>query len=61
MKALKECVPGFEVKTYGHSQLCKLLAFSGAELADNNRKVRVGKHALKKVVDNGQPSVAVVG
>ncbi|WP_162911332.1 NYN domain-containing protein [Shinella zoogloeoides] len=61
MKALKECAPGFEVKTYGHSQLCKLLAFSGAELADSNRKVRVGKCALKKVVDNGQPSVAVVG
>lgn len=61
MKALKECVPGFDVKAYGHSQLCKLLAFSDAELADKNRKVRVGKHALKKVVDNGPPSVTAAG
>lgn len=53
MKALKVCQPDFEVKAYGHSQLSKLLAFSGVELADNNRKARLKRPALKKVVDNG--------
>ncbi|MBO9630662.1 MAG: NYN domain-containing protein [Shinella sp.] len=53
MKALKACQPDFEVKAYGHSQLCKLLAVSGVELADKNRKARLRKPMLKKVVDNG--------
>lgn len=53
MKALKACQPGFEVKAYGHSQLSKLLAASGVELADNNRKARLKAPVLKKVVDNG--------
>lgn len=58
MKALKVCDPTFDVKAYGHGQLCKLLAFSGVELADKNRKARVKKAMLKKVVDNGQPMLA---
>jgi hypothetical protein len=53
MKALKTFQPDFEVKAYGHSQLSKLLAFSGVELADNNRKARLKAPVLKKVVDNG--------
>lgn len=53
MKALKTCQPDFEVKAYGHSQLSKLLAFSGVELADNNRKARLKISMLRKVVDNG--------
>ena len=53
MKVLKVSLPGFEVKAYGHSQLSKLLAFSGVELADNNRKARLKIPVLKKVVDNG--------
>lgn len=53
MNALKNCLPAFEVTAYGHSQFCKLLAFSGAELADKNRKVRLKMPLLKKVVDNG--------
>lgn len=53
MKALQACKPGFTVKTYGHSQLCKLLAFSDVELADKNRKARRKMPMLKKVVDNG--------
>jgi len=53
MKALKTFQPGFEVKAYGHSQFSKLLAFSGVELADNNRKARLKAPVLMKVVDNG--------
>lgn len=53
MKALKTCQPDFELKDYGHSQLSKLLAFSGVELADKNRKARLRTSVLKKVVDNG--------
>ncbi|KQV34760.1 MULTISPECIES: NYN domain-containing protein [unclassified Rhizobium] len=53
MNALKVSLPGFEVSAYGHSQLSKLLAFSGVELADNNRKARLKTPVLKKVVDNG--------
>lgn len=53
MAALKAEEPGFEIKAYGHSQLSKLLAFSGVELADNNRKARLKTPVLKKVVDNG--------
>lgn len=53
MKALKAYEPDFTVKAYGHSQLSKLLAFSHVELADNNRKARLKRSVLKKVVDNG--------
>ena len=48
MKALKSHQPDFAVKAYGHSQLSKLLAFSGVELADSNKKARL-KPALKVV------------
>ncbi len=58
MVALKAHQPGFAVEAYGHSQLSKLLAFSGVELADNNRKARLKMPRLKKVVDNGQESRA---
>ncbi|QRI65233.1 NYN domain-containing protein [Shinella sp. PSBB067] len=61
LNALQACRPGFKVKSYGHSQLCKLLAFSEAELADKNRKVRIRKPALKAVVDNRQPYIAAAG
>jgi uncharacterized LabA/DUF88 family protein len=53
LNALKACQPGFKVKSYGHSQLNRLLAFSGVELSDNNRKARLRTPMLKKVVDNG--------
>lgn len=53
MKTLNACQPDFDLKSYGHNQLCKLLAFSGAELADKNRKARLKAQPLKKVVDNG--------
>ncbi len=53
MKTLNACQPNFDLKSYGHNQLCKLLAFSGAELADKNRKARLKAQPLKKVVDNG--------
>lgn len=53
MKTIKVFQPGFAVKAYGHSQFSKLLAHSGVELADGNRKARLKGPALKKVVDNG--------
>ena len=53
MAALKAGNPGFQVKSYGHSQFSKLLAFSGVELADNNRKARLKTPLLRKIVDNG--------
>ena len=53
MKALKDCEPGFELKAYGYSQFSKLLAFSGVELADQNRKARLKMPILRTVVDNG--------
>lgn len=53
MKTLKACQPNFGLKPYGHNQFYKLLAFSGVELADKNRKARLKAQPLKKVVDNG--------
>lgn len=40
MKSLKTLEPTFRVKDYGHSQFCKLLAFSGVKLTDRNSKAR---------------------
>lgn len=53
MKALKVCQSDFDLKPYGHNQFHKLLAFSGVELTDKNRKARLKSPQLKKVVDNG--------
>lgn len=53
MKSLRSHEPKFSIKTYGHNQFYKLLAFSGVELGHKNQKARLKVPALKKVVDNG--------
>jgi hypothetical protein len=40
------------VKSYGHSQLHGLLAFSGLQLTADHKRVRLNTPPLKTVVDN---------
>jgi hypothetical protein len=51
--------PGFDPNAYGYDRFWQLLEASGVELGDKNRQGRL--KPLKKVVDNGRPSVAAVG
>ena len=51
-KCLRTIDPSFRVKSYGHSQLHGLLAFSGLQLTADHKRVRLNTPPLKTVVDN---------